>query len=435
MKNIFKLFFLLLNLQPPVSIFSQIQPIALTNAIVIDATNKPPMAGATILVEGNIIKAIGKVDEIEIPNDAQRIDCTGKFLLPGLMDMHAHILSSQGDYQRDHLQKSSAQKALDGLRHAQALLMAGWTTLRIPGDADVHYAHLAVRDAINRGEFIGPRIVGAGHYISITGGGGDYNDVSPEQPVLADGLIVDGIDAMRKAVRTEIKLGSDWIKILATGAFMTAGDNPRDVHFSDEELRVCVEEAARLNRPVLAHAHAAEGIKRAVRAGVRSIEHGSFIDAEGIALMKKHGAYLVPTIYTFQYDLELGTAGGIREKTLELERRYLGEIRACIGAAIKAGVKVCLGTDLLPLPAELHAREFGELVALGMTPMEAIRAATVVPAEMLGWNDGLGTLEVGKLADIIAVADDPLKNISSFEKVVLVMKDGVVVKNNIGKHF
>lgn len=434
MKNIRILIFLLAAiLLPPVSLFSQSHQLALTNATIIDGVGQQSITNGIILVEGNTIKAIGKVGEITIANDAQRIDCTGKFLLPGLMDMHAHILSSQADYQRDHLQKSSAQKALDGLRHSQALLRAGWTTLRIPGDADVHYAHLALRDVINRGDFVGPRIVAAGHYISITGGGGDYNDISPEQPVLADGLIVDGIDAMRKAVRTEIKFGSDWIKILATGAFMTAGDNPRDVHFSDDELRACVEEAARLNRPVMAHAHAAEGIKRAVLAGVRSIEHGSFIDAEGMALMKQRGTYLVPTIYTFQYDLELGTAAGIREKTLELERRFLGEIRACISAAIKAGVKICLGTDLLPLPAELHAREFGELVNLGMTPLEAIRAATAVPAEMLGWQNRLGTLEVGKLADIIAVPSDPLKNVAALENVVLVLKDGRIVKNEISR--
>ena len=413
----------------PVSLYPQSSTLALTNATIIDATGRSPIANGTLLIEGNTIKAIGKAGEIDIPSTAQRLDCAGKFLLPGLMDMHAHILSNEGDYQRDHLQRSSAQKALDGLRHVQALLMAGWTSLRIPGDADVHYAHLAVRDAINRGEFDGPRIAGAGHYLSITGGGGDYNDISPEQPVIADGLVVDGIDAMRKAVRTEIKFGSDWIKILATGAFMTAGDNPKDVHFSDEELRACVEEATRLGRPVMAHAHAAEGIKRAVRAGVRSIEHGSFIDAEGIALMKSRGTYLVPTIYTFQYDLEIGTAGGIREKTLELERRYLGEIRACIGAAIKAGVKICLGTDLLPLPTELHAREFAELVKLGMTPLDAIRAATAVPAEMLGWQDRLGTLEGGKLADIIAVGTDPLKDIAALADVVLVIKDGRVVKN------
>jgi imidazolonepropionase-like amidohydrolase len=406
--------------------------VAFTNATIIDATGRPPIANGALIVEGNLIKAVGKMDEVDIPPNAERIDGAGKFLLPGLIDSHAHILSSQGDYQRDHLQKSSAAKALDGLRHAQALLMSGWTTLRIPGDADVFYAHHAVRDAINRGEFIGPRIFAAGHYISITGGGGDYNDLSPEQPVIADGVVVDGVEAMRHAVRREIKFGSDWIKILATGAFMTAGDNPMDVHFSDDELRVCVEEATRLRRPVMAHAHAAEGIKRAVRAGVRSIEHGSFIDAEGIALMKQRGAYLVPTIYTFQHDLELGTAGGIREKTLELERRYLGEIRDCIGAAIKAGVKICLGTDLLPLPAELHSREFGELVKLGMTPVEAIRAATVTPAEMLGWQDRIGTLEPGKLADIIAVASDPLKEVAALAQVALVMKEGTIVKNEIG---
>jgi imidazolonepropionase-like amidohydrolase len=425
------LFFALFSfcVSAPASLYAQNQPLALVNGTIIDATGRPPLANGVIVIASDTIQAIGRTGEIKIPNEAQRIDCIGKFLLPGLMDMHAHILSSHGDYQRDHLQKSSAAKALDGLRHVQALLMAGWTTLRIPGDADVHYAHFAVRDAINRGEFVGPRLVAAGHYLSITGGGGDYNDISPEQPVIADGLVVDGIVAMRQAVRTEIKFGSDWIKILATGAFMTAGDNPRDVHFSDEELRVCVEEATRLGRPVMAHAHAAEGIKRAVLAGVRSIEHGSFIDAEGIALMKQHGTYLVPTIFTFQYDLELGTAGGIREKTLELERRYLGEIRACISAAIKAGVKVCLGTDLLPLPTELHAREFGELVNLGMTPLETVRAATAVPAEMLGWQKRLGTLEAGKLADIIAVNSDPLKDIKALSQVVLVIKDGKVVKN------
>jgi imidazolonepropionase-like amidohydrolase len=192
---------------------------------------------------------------------------------------------------------------------------------------------------------------------------------------------------------------------------------------------VGVEEAQRLGRPVMAHAHAAEGIKRAVLAGVRSIEHGSFIDAEGIALMRQHGTYLVPTIFTFQYDLDVGTAGGIREQTLELERRYLGEIRSCVSAAIKAGVRVCLGTDLLPLPAELHAREFAELVNLGMTPLDAIRAATAVPAEMLGWQNRLGTLEAGKLADIIAVNSDPLNDIKVLSQVVLVIKDGKIVKN------
>lgn len=200
----------------PSSLFPQSHTTGLTNATIIDATGRPPIANGVILVEGNTIKAIGKVGEIKIPSNAQPIDCSGKFLLPGLMDMHAHILSSQGDYERDHLHKSSAQKALDGLRHAQALLMAGWITLRTAGDADVYYAHLAVRDAINHGEFVRPRIVAAGHYLSIIGGGGDCNDISPEQPLIADGLVVDGVDAMRKAVRAESKHGNDWIKILAT---------------------------------------------------------------------------------------------------------------------------------------------------------------------------------------------------------------------------
>jgi imidazolonepropionase-like amidohydrolase len=271
-------------------------------------------------------------------------------------------------------------------------------------------------------------MTGAAHYISITGGGGDINFLSPEQHVIADGLVVDGVDAMRKAVREEIKYGSDWIKILVTGAFASAGDNPKDVHFSPEELRVVVEEAARHNVPVMAHAHATEGIKQAVLAGVRSIEHGTFVDAETIALMVERGTYLVPTLYIGDYYIEQGSPSGAQQKLVDLSKKYRAENFRRIGEAIRAGVKVAVGSDFGGFDATINAREFACLVEAGMTPMQAIQAGTRVGAELLGWDDRIGTVEPGKLADLVAVDGDPLADLSALERVHFVMLGGRVVR-------
>src|SRR5207247_1090887 len=259
-----------------------------------------------------------------------------------------HPLQSTDSYQVDHLRWSSAYKALKGLKAVQDNLMAGWTTLRIPGDDDVFYAPMDIRRAIDEGMFPGPRLCGAAHYISITGGGGDMNFIAPEQHPIADGLVVDGVEEMRKAVRQEIKYGSDWIKLLVTGAFMSVGDNPGDVHFSMEEIKMAVDEAARHRVPVMAHAHAAEGMKMAVRAG--------------------------------------------------------------------------------GFPPDLNAHEFASLVHAGMTPMQAIQAGTRVASEALRWDDRVGTLEPGKLADIVAVRGDPLRDITELQRVIYVMIGGRVVK-------
>jgi imidazolonepropionase-like amidohydrolase len=393
----------------------------------IDGRSDAPRLDAAIVVEGRKIVSVG--GRQEFPRGATVIDLGGATVLPGLIDAHVHPLIATDDYQTDHLRHSSARKALSGLKVVQDLLQAGWTALRIAGDADVHYAHLDLRDAIDEGLFTGPRIVGAGHYISTTGGGGDINFISPEQAVVADGLVVDGVDSMRRAVREEIKHGSDWIKILVTGAFMSAGDNPREVHFSPQELEAVVQEAERRGVPVMAHAHSAEGIRLALQAGVRSIEHGTFIDDEGILLMKERGTYLVPTLYLGEYYLQEKAGSAAQRKMIDLTLRYREEYRERVGKAINAGVKVGLGTDNVGFPAAYSAREFAELVSVGMSPMEAIQAGTRVNAELLGLEKEIGTIEPGKHADIIAVEGDPLEEISELERVTFVMIGGQVVKS------
>ena len=301
--------------------------------------------------------------------------------------------------------------------------------MRVAADADVGYADFEVRNAINKGLFSGPHIYGAGHYLSVTGGGGDINFFSYEQKVIPDGWIVDGPEEIRKAIRNEIKYGSDWIKILVTGAFMTTGDNPQNVHFSPEELKAAVEEAGRRDVPVMAHAHATEGIKDAVKAGVRSIEHGTFLDEEAIELMIQHGTYLIPTLAIGLYFEEQIPDSKALTKAVELNRKVRDGFYKNLRIAIKKGVKIGVGTDYVGWPAPFSAREFSELVSLGMTPMQAIQAGTKVNAELLKKDKEIGTIEVGKLADMIAVKGDPLKDITELQRVKFVMIGGKIIKN------
>ncbi len=392
----------------------------------IDGTGRA-ISDAAIIVEDGKIVSIEKKNVV--PKGISIIDLGNSTVLPGLIDAHAHPLESADNYQILHLQGSSAAKALLGLKKVQELLSAGWTGLRIAGDADVGYANFEIRNAINKGLFTGPHIYGAGHYISVTGGGGDINHFSYEQPIIADGLIADGPEEIRKAIRTEIKYGSDWIKIMMTGAFMTVGDNPQNVHFSHEELMAAVDEAGRREVPIMAHAHATEGIKQAVKAGVRSIEHGSYIDEEAMDLMVKHGTYLIPTLTIGLFFDEKVSDSKALSKALELSKKSKEGKYEALRLAIKKGVKIGVGTDYVGFPPEYSAREFGELVKLGMTPMQAIQAGTKVNAELLKKEKEIGTIEIGKLADLIAVAGDPLKDITELQRVKFVMIGGKVVKN------
>ena len=392
----------------------------------IDGTNGPVQINKAILVQDERIIRI--VSPENIPDNYEVINLQEYTVLPGLIDAHVHPLIYGDNYQLNHLQNSSAYKALYGLRTVQNWLNEGWTTLRIAGDADVHYAHFAVRDAINQGLFQGPRIYGAGHYISITGGGGDINYLAPEHSVTPDGLIVNGVEEMRKAVRQEIKYGSDWIKLLVTGAFMSAGDNPQNVHFSDEEIRVAVEEANRRGVPVMAHAHSTEGINRAIELGVRSVEHGSFMNDRSIELFLEHDVYLVPTMAVGAFLVQEYGASEAQSKSVKLHLKYDQEIQAMLSKAIEAGVKIGVGSDNVGFPAGFACREFEELVKLGMSPMQAIEAGTRVNAELLGKENDLGTIEAGKYADIIATRINPLEDIKALQEVVFVMKGGVIVK-------
>ncbi len=402
------------------------ESVALIGERIIDGVADVASTDTVVLVEGDRIVAIG--DESVIPSGARRIELSGATLMPGLIDAHVHPTIWGDDYQTHHLRHSSAYKALRGLEAVQRCLHAGWTGLRFLGEADVHYGVMDLRRVIEEGRFEGPRLTGAGHYISITGGGGDINFASPEQDLIADGLVVDGVDEMRRAIRQEVKYGSDWIKLLVTGAFMSAGDNPQDVHLSDEELRVAMQEAARLKVPVMAHAHSAAGIKKAIRAGARSIEHGTFLDEEGVALLVEHGTFLVPTMYIGDYYIAEMADSEAQKKMVELSIKYRDEFFANIGRAIEAGAKVTVGSDFSCENPALNAREFAALIEAGMTPMQSIKAGTSLNAELMGWSE-LGTLEPGKIADVIAVPGDPLLDISALERVVMVMKAGQVVKS------
>ena len=402
------------------------QKTALLAKALIDGTGKV-IANPAVIIDSN--KIIAVTTKENIPKGATIIDVGDYTLLPGLIDMHVHPNLTTDDYQVDFLKGSSASKALMGLKNVQDLLAAGWTTLRVAGDGDVGYANMEIRNAINKGMFVGPHIYGAAHYISVTGGGGDINFLSYEQKIIADGLIADGPDEIRKAVRNEIKYGSDWIKLLVTGAFMTAGDNPNNVHFSAEELKAAVEEAARRDVPVMAHAHAAEGIKMAVKAGVRTIEHGSFIDEEAMDLMIQKGTWLIPTFSIHLYFDEKLDGNASLQKAIEIGRKTKEGMYTNMRLAFKKGVKFGLGTDDVGWPANYSAREFGEYVKLGMTPMQAIQCATKTNAEILKKENEIGTIEAGKLADIIAVKGDPLKDISALQKVKFVMIGGRIVKN------
>lgn len=393
---------------------------------VIDGFSSQALENAAVIVEGRSIGAV--VERDAIPAGADTIDLPGMTLMPGMINCHEHPLMYSDDYQSAHLHASSAYKALKGLASLQRLLLNGWTGVRVMGDIDVHYANQDIRRVIEEGVFVGPRITGAGHYISITGGGGDINFVSPEQCLCTDGLIADGPDEMLKAVRNEAKFGADWIKLLVTGAFMTVGDDPKNVAFSPEELKTAVEEAGRLGLPVAVHAHATEGIKQAVRAGVRSIEHGTYLDEEAIDLMVSHGTYLVPTIYIGDY---YGKTRKLRaqDKNDDYYRDYRATFLAMVGKAHAAGVKIAVGLDLggYNIDPVHFVGEFAVLVEAGLTPMQAIQAGTSVAAELLMWDE-VGTIGPGKLADIIAVRGNPLEEIGALENVGFVMIDGRIVK-------
>ncbi len=406
--------------------FSQSKLTAIKCGTLVDVKNSKAMSNAVIVVEANRIKSVGNA----IPTDADVIDLSKATVLPGLFDLHCHLL----DNIEGGTKGSAADNALSGVRNAEKVLLSGFTTIRDPGGGGPNYAGCSVRDAVNRGWFAGPRMFIGGRFLSIKGGHGDNNLIPPERESEYEN-IVNGLEEMRKAVRRDAKYGCDWIKLYATGGFFSAGDDPGQQHFSDEEMKVACEEATRLGKFVAAHAHGAQGIRAAIKAGVRTIEHGTFIDDEGIELMKKHGTFLVPTMRTIEILAEDPgtTASAGRMKAYQLSKKYFNTMIENIKKCVQRGVKIAFGSDMVSMPLGLSAQEFRLHILAGQTPMGAIRSATIISAEALNMQNDVGSIEAGKFADIIAVEGNPLIDITALERVGFVVKDGKVYKNTIAR--
>jgi imidazolonepropionase-like amidohydrolase len=362
---------------------------------------------ATVECSGCILE-FGYESQVELPVGVEVLDLKQHMLMPGLIDGHSHPTIWSDDYQMNHLKRSSSFKALRAAKRVQQCLYHGWTTIRSAGDADELYPLWDVRRAIEHGMYPGPRLCGAGHYISITGGGGDLNFIPAERCkcMHADGKIVDGPEEMRRAVREEVKFGSDWIKIMVTGAFMSSGDNPSDVHMSSEEIEMAVNEAARLGVPVMAHCHSADGIVAALDAGVRSIEHATFIDERGIQLALENSAFVVPTLFIGDYFDHHAAPTGALSKMLDIQNRTRAKQEECMRNLVASGIPIVCGTDYCGWSPELNVREL-ECLAEYMEPIEVLKAATSNAADMLNWGQKLGRIRKGLCADLIAVRLPP----------------------------
>jgi imidazolonepropionase-like amidohydrolase len=402
-------------------------------ARLIDGTGRATIADAAVVVTGDRITAVGPASRVPTPAGAKVVDLGDVTLLPGFIDAHTHVVGRVlGDPEADAaaVKDYSSFGAIIAVAHAERTLMAGFTSIRNVG-ARGEFDDVALRKAINDGWVDGPRMQTAGHSLGITGG---HCDENAYRPGLLEGSIrngiADGPEQIRAAVRYQVKYGADVIKTCATGGVLSEGDAVGTTQYGPEEMRALVEEATKLERKVAAHAHGAEGIKIAARAGVASIEHGSFLDAEGARLLAERGTYLVPTLMAGEAVERLARSGVLKGHRAEKALAAASAMRQAIRLAVSSRVPIALGTDAGVIPHGTNAHEFTLLVEWGgMRPMDAIVAGTLNAARLLGWEKNLGTLEAGKLADIVAVAGDPLRDIRSMERTTFVMKEGFVYKS------
>jgi imidazolonepropionase-like amidohydrolase len=394
----------------------------------IDTENGSVLNDRLIKIENGKVMAVAPYSPP--PAGAAMVDWSAYTVLPGLIDMHVHLADAdETNNVAEPLLHSVAEIALLGARHARETLEAGFTTVHDVGCFRA-FADVALRDAIDRGDVPGPRMSAVGAYITIPGGGGEVTGFAPDVVVPADmrvGVVLDAADVTRK-VDYLFQHGADSIKLIATGAVLAAGTEPGEQELTQDEMHAAVLAAAVHGGWVTAHAHGAAGIKAAIRAGVRGIEHASLIDDEGIALAKANGVYLDMDIYNGDYIEEIGRKEGWPADILRKNLDTTAAQREGFRKAVKAGVKLGFGTDAGVYPHGKNARQFKYMVQYGMSPMQAIQAATVTSAAMLGWSRSVGALSSGHYADMIAVAKDPLKDISVLERVDHVMKGGILIR-------
>lgn len=407
------------------------ETIVLKAGRLVDGRGGSPLAPAAVRIEGERIVEVGA--RLATPPGVRVIDLGDATLLPGLIDLHTHLTDKYGTHWEDALLTTTpSQAALWGARNARDTLLAGFTTCRNMGPT-WPYVDVDLRDAINEGAVPGPRLLVAGNYVSSTGGAGDARQFSLFVEVPTVRNLADGPDEVTKAVRTNLKHGADFIKILATGAVLSKGIPPGSQQYSDAEIQAAVTEARRWGRTVAAHAHGAEGIKAAIRAGVRTIDHGSYLDDEAVALLKASRAtFYVPTLYTSDVILDAATKH-IPASEVERERQIRAFAEAGFRRAVAAGLPIGFGTDASVIPHGKNAHEMSVRAGLGEAPMAVLVSATRLNAEILGWSDRIGSVEAGKLADLVAVPGDPLADIHALERVGFVMKAGEVYRDDLSR--
>jgi len=394
----------------------------------VDVVAGRTLTDQVIVIVGERITRVAAAREVTIPREATVIDLSHATVLPGLIDAHVHITFPAHLHGYRGLSLSVPREALYGAVHARRTLEAGFTSVR--NAAARSYTDVALRDAINAGELIGPRLIASGPALGMTGGHCDENLLPYEYQYRAEG-VANGPWLVREKVREVIKYGADVVKFCATGGVLSKGDLPGTQQYTLEEMKALVDEAHRLGRKVMAHAHGTDGIREAILAGVDSIEHASLIDAEGIRLASERGTFLVMDIYNSTYIREHGAEMGMLPESLEKERQVGDQQRQNFTRAVQAGVRIAFGTDAAVHPHGDNAKQFAYMVQYGMTPMQAIQAATINAAELLGWADRVGSIAPGKFADLIAVEGDPLADITLLERVRFVMKGGQVIRHDL----
>ena len=405
------------------------------NGTVIDGNGRSPLKNGAVLIRDNKIEQVGRKSDLRLPNsDITMLDAQGGFILPGLIDSHVHVVFDGINFMQEMNTPYSLNyyKAMEPMRRT---LEAGITSVRDAGGAD-----LGMKQAVEQGLIAGPRMQISITGLSITGGHGDgwlpsgmSLDLFPAYPGKPDN-ICDGVEEVRKKVREVLRAGAEVIKVCSTGGVLSPTDHPEFTQFTEEELRVMVQEAAyRRGVKVMSHAQGVEGVKNALRAGIHSIEHGIFLDDEAIDLFLEKGAFLVPTLLAPLAVLEIAEQSGTMPEYGVRKARETIEIHSeSIARAYKSGVSIAMGTDAGVMPHGTNLRELGLMVKIGMSPMESIVATTKVAAQCLGWEDRLGTLEAGKLADVVVASTDPLADIRSLENpanIKVVIKDGAVLKD------